>query len=45
VLKNDCPHTLVFGQAHRARNSDPSTQGEMQAIVNKLDELITAQRR
>ena len=25
--------------------SDPPTQAEMQAIANKLDELITAQRR
>jgi hypothetical protein len=25
--------------------SDPPTQSEMQAIANKLDELITAQRR
>ena len=25
--------------------SDPPTQAEMQQVVNKLDELITAQRR
>ena len=53
IVTNETLGTAIAGTSANTNNvqllgltvSDPPTQSEMQAIANKLDELITAQRR